>query len=131
MESSLSAAGIKEQGAEASNASEIKDLLEKLTATVEKLASNTNPPPAKHIKPAAEAESDSEQDDYDDDDDDAFGRKKSTGAAMTFNISEETGTFVEACFNLPRPVENKTRKAWLLEFGLAEGNGHNRQERAP
>lgn len=41
---------------------------------------------------------------------------------MTFNISEETGTFVEACFNLPRPVENKTRKAWLLEFGLAEGN---------
>ena len=41
---------------------------------------------------------------------------------MTFNISEETRTFVEACFNLPRPVENNTHKAWLLEFGLAEGN---------
>ena len=83
--------------------------------------SNVNPPPAKRAKPAAEAGSDSEQDD-DYDDDATVRRKQSAGAVMTFNILEETRAFVEACFNLPRPVENKTRKSWLLEFGLAEGN---------
>ena len=95
MDSSSSSTGSKEQGAETSNASELKDLLQKLTATVEKLTSNVNPPPAKRAKPAAEVGSDLEQDD-DYDDDATVGRKQSAGAVMTFNISEETRAFVEA-----------------------------------
>ena len=45
-----------------------------------------------------------------------------TKPSSTFEISEETKTFLEACFNLPRPVDNKTRKSWLMQFGLPKGN---------
>ena len=90
---------------------EIAGLLKTLTATVEKIAdaASSKPPPLKRRKPA-EDESDGEQE------------AEVAPKAKTFGISEETKTFLQACFSLPRPASNKTRNTWLAQFGLPEGD---------
>ena len=40
----------------------------------------------------------------------------------TFQISEETKALLQTCFALPRPANNKTRNAWIAQFGVPEGD---------
>ena len=40
----------------------------------------------------------------------------------TFQISDSTKAFLQTSFFLPRLVDNKTRKSWLLKYGQLEGD---------
>ena len=39
-------------------------------------------------------------------------------SSRTLEISDKTRSVLEACFNLLRPVDNKTRKSWLMQYRL-------------
>ena len=94
--------------------SEIAALLKQLTASVDKLTSKAEEnPPAKRVRFAEDAE---------DSDDDGQEATSKPDQLRTFMTSDETKAFLEATFRLPRPVDNKTRKAWLAQVGLPVGD---------
>ena len=66
-------------------------------------------------------EEDLVEDDFKEDDlfeEDNTGDTKS----LTFPVSEATKAFLQTAFCVPKPADNKVRRAWRSKFGLPEGD---------
>ena len=46
---------------------------------------------------------------------------EAAGKTNTFEVSDETKALLQTCFSLPRPANNKTRSAWMAQFGVPQG----------
>ena len=105
--------GVHEESTKTTN-DDIASLLKTLTASVEKLAASAtasgNQPPPKRRRVA------------DDDSDAEMDETVNSSKHKTFEICEETKTFLQTAFGLPRLANNKTRNSWIAQYGLPEGD---------
>ena len=110
----------KDQGSTTN--SEIASLLKTLAASVEKLTSAaSDQPPAKRHR-SRESYSNPASDIEDDEGEGEISTETRAAKCKMFLVSDETKALLQACFALPRPVSNKTRNAWVAQYGLAEGD---------
>ena len=99
-----------------SSSAELASLIRVLTAMVDKLTPVTNDaPPAKCHRPT---EDEPDHDSYSEEE----GHETETvGKTNTLKVSEETKTLLQTCFSIPMPANNKTRSAWITQFGVPQG----------